>query len=204
MALFDKLFGKKKSPLDGRVKQNSQDLLIKARDQSWQFKINITEEAEKIATSCGMLSKGALEKKRFPADFVDIVLRLLCYPPELAYTIAIHFADSKSRLGWNPFGTIMTALGQIDSLYKGVLVDRSVFDEKPELFEVINNKPVRIKKAAQLLAVAILASSQNIEESRKLYRSIIFDPSMKAALDEELKQHDREIAQDTVNEEQQQ
>jgi hypothetical protein len=192
--LFNKLFSRK-TTLDKRIEQNSQALLIKARDQSWQFKINITEEAKKIATSCGMRYK-----KRIAADFVDIALWLLCYPAELAYTIAIELTNFRPYLEWNPFGTIMDALGQIDSLYRGMYIDTSMLDEKPEFFEVVNSKSVRIKKAAQLLAVAILTSSQNVAESRKLYDSIIYDSSLKAALDEELKRRDEEIAQKLLNE----
>lgn len=200
MALFNKLFRKRKSPLDERVKENSQALLIKARDQSRQFKINITEEAKEIGTSCGILSQGMFKKEHHPVEFLDIAMGLLCYPPELAYTIAIQFTDFKSRLGWNPFGTIMVALGQIDSLYRGgMLVRKSVLDENPELFEVINSKTLRIKKAGKLLAVAILASSQNIKEAKKIYHANIFDPSVKAVLNEELKKHDKEIAQSIIS-----
>jgi len=198
MGIFDKLFGKETAALDERVKQISQALIKRARDQSWQYKVNITEEAEKIGTACGIFTEGMFKKKHHPAHFVDIAIGLLCYPPELAFSIATQFTNFASHLGWNPFGTIMVALGQIDSLYRGMFVRKSVFDEKPELFEVINNKPLRIQKVGQLLAVAILASSQNIKEAREIYHSNIFDPSVKAVLDEELKKYDEEIAREII------
>lgn len=183
----------RRAALDKRIKQISQSLIKRARDQSWQYEVNITEEAERIGTACGIF-----KKKHHPAHFVDIAMWLLCYPPELAFSIATQFTNFASYLGWNPFGTIMVTLGRIDSLYRGMVVRKSIFDEKSEFFEVINNKPLRIQKAARLLAVAIFISSQNIKEAREIYHSNVFDPSVKAALDEELKKYDEEIAQEII------
>jgi len=193
MGRFDKLFNRKGTQLDGEIQEISKALIKKAKDQSWQQKINITEEAEKIGTLCGIL-----RKEHYPAYFVDIAMGLLCYPPELAFSIAVQFANLAPRLGWNPFGTIMLALSKIDSLYQGLLVRKTVFDEKPELFEVVSNKQLRIQKAGQLVAVAILASAQNIKEAKETYRNNVFDPSVKAVVDQELRKYNEEIAREII------
>ena len=57
MGRFDKLFNRKGTQLDGEIQEISKALIKKAKDQSWQQKINITEEAEKIGTLCGILRK---------------------------------------------------------------------------------------------------------------------------------------------------
>lgn len=195
MEIFGKLFGKKETPLDKKIKELNKSLIKKGSDQSWQQKINITEEARKIGTSCGILKEGIFAKRHHPGYFVDIALRLLCYPPELAFAITTQFTNFAQDLGYNPFGTIMIALGQIDSLYRGLFVRTSLLNEYPELFEILSNKPLRIQKAGQLLAVAIIASSQSIKKAREVYHSNIFDLSVKAVLDAELKKHNEEIGQ---------
>jgi len=198
MGLFDKLSENKRAALDERVKQISIALMKKAKDQSWEHKVNITLEAKRIGDTSGILKEGRLAKKHHPAYFVDISMWLLCYPPELAFSIATQFKGFASTLGWNPFGTIMVSLGQIDSLYKGMFVRVSTFRENPEFFEVINNKQLRIQRAGRLLAVAILASSQDIREARQLYHSNRFDDSVKEVLDEELVKYDAEISREIV------
>ncbi|MEM4266967.1 MAG: hypothetical protein QW404_02845 [Candidatus Nanoarchaeia archaeon] len=199
MSIFDKFRGKSNPSLEERFKEIRQDLVKRGKEQSWQYKINPKDEAEKIGTSCGILKDGFLEKKHHPGYFVDIALGLLCYPPEVGFIITTQFTDYESRLGFNPFGTIMVALGQIDSLYRGVLVRKSVFDEKPQLFEVINNKGVRIKKAAELLAAGIVISSENIKRAREIYHNNKFDPSVKVALDEQLNKYGQDLAKQIIS-----
>ena len=198
MGIINRLLGQKKSSLDERIAQLSQAILKKASDQSWDQKIIISEEARMIGTSCGILSQGLFKKQHHPANFVDIAFWLMCYPPELAFSIATQFTNFASHLGWNPFGTIMVSLSQIDSLYRGMFTRASLFREKPELFEIINNKPLRLQKAGRLLAVSILASSQTIKQAKTIYRNQVFDPSVKAILDEELKGYGEEMAREII------
>lgn len=196
MGLFDKLSGGKKAVLDERVREISEALIRKAKSQSEEHGVNVILEAKKIGERAGILKEGILEKKHHPAYFVDIAVWLLCYPPELAFTIATHFTGFAPGLGWNPFGTIMVALGQIDSLYQGMFVRKSIFDEKPEFFEIVNNRQLRILRAGQLLAVAILASSENMKSAREIYHKNIFDPTVKAVLDNELARYDAKVARE--------
>ena len=92
----------------------------------------------------------------------------------------------------------MVALGQIDSLYKGMLVRTSIFNEKPEFFEIVNNKQLRIQKAGQLLAVAILASSENVKNAREVYHNSVFDHSVEAVLNKELAEYNAEVAREII------
>ncbi len=183
----------RKSALDRKVKEISESLLAKARDQSWQYKMNVTEEAKKIGLSCGIVGK-----QHHPAHFIDIALCLLSYPPELAFSIAVQLSNFSDQLGYNPFGTVMVALGQIDSLYRGIFVRTKVFDENPELFEVISSKTERIQRAGKLLAVAILASQEDIAGARHLYYSNVFDLSVKEVLDRELERHSEDVAREIL------
>lgn len=184
--------------LDLRIKEIGQRFIREAKCQSWKYEINPVKEAQKIGVSCGIFKKGIFEKKQHPVYFIDIALCLLCYPPELALLIAAQFAEFEDNLGYSPFGSIMMALGQIDSLFNSLIFKRSLFNEKPVLFEVIENKSLRIQKAGQLLAVAIL-SSPNIEEARELYHINKFNPSVKTVLDKELEKYNKEIAQKIIS-----
>jgi len=186
--------------LDKRIQQISHSIIKKAKDQSEEHRVNIILEAKKIGDMAGILEEGMLKKKHHPAYFVDIAMWLLCYSPELAYAIATKFTGFAPGLGWNPFGTIMIALGQIDSLYNGIgmFVRTSIFNEKPEFFEIVNDKQLRIQKAGQLLAVAILASSENIKSAREIYHKNIFDHAVKAVLDEELARYDAGAAREII------
>ena len=202
MAIIDKLFGEKRQRvLNKRIRKIGLSLIERAEKQSLQYNVNITQEAQKIATSCGLFEKRIITKKRHPVYFVDVSLRLLCYPPELAVVIAYQFTHFSERLGFNPFGMIMICLGQIESRYKELsilLIKEWVFDEIPQLSEIINNEQLRIQKAGQTVSVGILSHALSIEEARRIYHKNIFDASIKAVIDKELKYFDEEIAQEII------
>ena len=183
----------KRAALDERVKQIANAIIKEASTQSFKLKVNITEEAQKIGTSCGIL-----KKQHHPANFVDIGLQLLTYPRELAFTIAVQFSNYESQLGFNPFGTIMLALSQIDSFYQGMLVRTQLLKKNPELFELINSKPARIQKAGEFVATAMLASSETVKGARAIYHNNVIDPSVKEVTDRELAEYDAEIAREII------
>lgn len=194
MGIKDMIFGNKKEPLNKKILELRNKAVQKASEQSNQLKIVKEAEARKIAAMTGLLTKN-----HHPAHFVDTAMILLSYPPELAYVIALYLDDFKYQLGFNPHGTTMVAVTQIDSLYQGGMIVRwSSLKERPGLEEIINNRSIRIEKAGKFLATSIIIASETIDGARMIYHNNTFDPSVKAVLDAELKKYDEEVAKEII------
>lgn len=189
MGILRRLFGGA-HPLDQRVKQIADELGRKCRKYLQQHQINPQEEAIKIGTACGIL-----KNPHHPANFVDIAFYLMTYPPEVAYGILNYLDYFTPQLGFIPVGTTMVALSKIDSLYSGGMLTRvSFLEENPELFEVLSSKPERIRRAGKIIAVGILFAQETLQEARRIYKNNVFDPSVRAAVIEELHNFDPEVA----------
>lgn len=188
MDFWQELFGGS-SKFNEDVKRISHTLIAKAAVQSHEMRVNPDREADKLAAKCGVSSNSPmLRKPHHPANFVDVVFGLLCYPPELACVIALRFAKFEHYLGFQPFGTIMVAMTQIHSLYSGgMLVRASELADNPELDELLSDKPLRAQKSGEMLARAFFMHSQSLKEVRALYRNNRFDPAVKQALNAELR-----------------
>lgn len=177
-------------PLDPKVKQISDELGRKCREYLRKHQIDPQEEAIKIGTACGISNK-----PHHPANFVDITFMLMSYPPEVAYGIASFFDYFTPQLGFIPVGTIMIALSTIESSYSGGMLARvSFLQDNPELMEVINSKPERIRRAGKIIAAGILFAKETLREAREIYKNNVFDPSVRAVVIEELRKFDPEVA----------
>jgi hypothetical protein len=187
MGFWRKLFGDS-GEYDQEIRRISKTLLAKAVAQSHELRINPEREADKLAAKCGVTSNSPMLRKRHhPANFMDVVFGLLCYPPELAYVIALKFSKFEHHLGFQPFGTIMTAMARIMSLYSGgMLVRATELQNNLALNELLMDKPLRAQKAGEVLARAIFISSKNFGQSVRLYRDTPFDEEVKLVLDTEL------------------
>jgi len=185
------LFGRRKQTeaSNQRFLEIRQRLVKTASDQSFQLKIIKEQEAASVAQLCGFT-----DKPHDSAAFVDVALMLLCLPSELALVVALEFSNFAHQVGFQPFGTIMVAVGHIDSLYRGMYVRKSLLDQKPELYELLNSKELRIERAAKLLATGLFVSSQSVTDARQMYRTMSADPVVKERLAEEIRTKDQDLA----------
>jgi hypothetical protein len=196
MVGFSNLFGK-----DSVIYERFERLRLAIRDQainqSKERDLDVRVEAKKIGVRCGILEQGYLQKKHDPHYFVDIAMELLCYPPELGFIIAMEFTSFAHNLGWNPFGTVMVALSHINefALHNVFHVRVSYLKERPDLFELANDRMLRAQRAGQLLAVAIIMSTTSIKDAKHIYSVNKYEALVKKSLDEELANRDREIGQ---------
>lgn len=184
MGFWQGVFGIK-SDYDAEVKRISSMLILKGITQSHELKINAIQETDKLATQCGLSSTSPIKKQCHPAYFMDVVLRILCYPPELAYIIALGLSKYEICLGFKPFGTIMVALGQVRSLNSGC-IKASEFDENPGLFEIFYNDELRTRKAGEMLAKSFFMHSKCLKDVRKLCHSNPYDVEVKCVIDSEI------------------
>lgn len=157
-------------------------LVQAAHSQAMQLGTSKEEAASSIVQSCRVLGK-----PHDPAAFVDVVLSLLALPTELAFTVALEFSDLAPQLGFQPFGTIMVAVGNIDSLYQGMLARVSILRQSPQLAEVIASRDVRLRRAGSLLAVGLLISADDLADAMAMYRDMSLGQETKLYLDEELR-----------------
>src|SRR5688572_2141778 len=142
--------------IDTRLATIRQSVVKSASEQSFKLKIIKEQEAQEIAQSCDIT-----KKPHDPAAFVDIALFLLTYPTELAFVIGMEFTKLAPTLGFQPFGTIMVAMGHIDSMYQGMIVRRSLLDKRPELDNLMNSKDDRIERAGKFLAAGMFVSTRS-------------------------------------------
>lgn len=187
MGFWQRLCGHS-SQFDQEISRISKALLEKASAQSHELRVNPDQEADKLAAKCGVTSNSPmLRKQHHPANFIDVAFGLFCYPPELSYVIALKFSKFEHRLGFQPFGTIMTAMARVISLYSGGMMVRvTELQENPILDELLMDKPLRAQKAGEVLSRAIFIGSENLSQARSLYHKTPMDPEVKRILDTEL------------------
>jgi len=178
--------------LEIRQKEIKKILSEKAKSQAFRYDIEPDKEAQRIGSCCEIF-----EKRNSAIDFIDIAMWLLCYPPELALKIAIHFADFDYFLSWNPFDLLMRTVENIDYLSKKILVAirKTVLNQQPEILGLSIDRRYRNEKAGQLLAVAIIYLSKNLKEARYIFRKSKINYAIKEVVKKELLKLDPEIAQ---------
>ena len=181
---------KPKLPSYTLIQNLRKDYHKKASNQSNILKINPTEAANKIWNLSDIRSK-----QHNPAYFIDIAFLLLCYPPELAYVVALQFSDYEEQIGFQPFGTIMVAIARVDSLYRGGMITRfSMMKDYSNLEGILSSKDIRIKKAGQMLTSAIIMSSESVVKAQQLYKNTGPDSTVKQIIYQELKKIDPRLA----------
>jgi len=178
--ILNRLLGKNKHQSTHAIADFEVLLTEEAKRQSFEMRLVITKEAKSIGTQSDIL-----QKQNYPADFVDIALQLLAYPSELAYFIAVQFSNYEALIGFNPYGTIIAALMQINSFYCGVMLDTRLLQESPELVELGTSPVLRAEKAGSLLAVALLYSGQ-LATAKAMYHSATFDLDVKDSVNRKL------------------
>ena len=178
--------------LEIRQKEIKKILSEKAQFHAFRYDIEPAKEAQRIGSCCEIF-----EKRNSAIDFIDIAMWLLCYPPELALKIAIHFADFDYFLSWNPFDLLMRTVENIDYLSKKILVAirKTVLNQQPEILGLSIDRRYRNEKAGQLLAVAIIYLSKNLKEARYIFRKSKINYAIKEVVKKELLKLDPEIAQ---------
>jgi hypothetical protein len=190
MGLLDKIFG---GAADGGAEERlavlRQRFLKTASNQSFQRKLIKEQEANSIATGFDIQSK-----PHDPRAFVDVALFLLTYPPEIGYIICFEFRMFAPMLGFQPYGTIMVALGHIESYHRPMFVRFSVLQQKPELDLVLNSAEERITRAASLLTVGMVISAHDLRDTRKMFQDLSTDDSVRQAIVRELQRHDADLA----------
>lgn len=173
-----------------RFTQIQQQLLEKASDQSFQLRIIKEEEALSIARM------GDFSKKRHDsAEFIDVAIMLLCLPPELGFAVALEFSNFAHLVGFQPFGTIMVAVGNIDSLYSPMLVRKSLLDQKPELDSLLQSKKSRVEKAAKLLVAGLFISARDVADAKKMCKTMSMDSAVREVFIKEILKKDENLAQ---------
>lgn len=176
------------SNFDEQICAIANKLFENASAQSLEQKININEEADKIAAKCALTSNSPLLKKRNePSHFTDVAFALFCYPPELACLIAYTINDRVKNLGFQPLDTIVFAIAKITTYYSGGMFARvSEVRQNDILTELLADKPIRARKAGEFLARAIIMAVNNLYEARKIYHKTPMDTEVKRILDNEL------------------
>jgi len=165
-----------------------------ASDQSYQLKIIKEQEAASIAQACGFA-----DKPHDSAAFVDVALMLLCLPSEFGFVVGLEFSNFAHQAGFQPFGTIMVAVGHIDSLYRPMFVRKSLLDRKPELDQLLQSKELRIDRAAKLLATGVFISAQDVPDAKRMFRAMSADPIVKQRVAQEIGEKDPSVAQAIVS-----
>ncbi|MFH1289749.1 MAG: hypothetical protein ABIH88_03465 [Patescibacteria group bacterium] len=185
------LLGKrKKNPAnEDRFAQIRQQLLKTASDQSFRLRVIKEEEVLSIIQMCDFS-----QKRHNSADFVDVALMLLCLPPELGFVVALEFSNFAHLVGFQPFGTIMVAIGNIDSLYRPMIVRKSLLDQRPELDLLLQSEKPRIEKAAKLLKTGLFISTEGVTDAKRMYKTISMDPAVRKLFIEEVQKEDEDLA----------
>lgn len=185
------LLGKrKKNPAnEDRFAQIRQQLLKTASDQSFRLRVIKEEEVLSIIQMCDFS-----QKRHNSADFVDVALMLLCLPPELGFVVALEFSNFAHLVGFQPFGTIMVAIGNIDSLYRPMIVRKSLLDQRPELDLLLQSEKPRIEKAAKLLKTGLFISTEGVTDAKRMYKTISMDPAVRKLFIEEVQKEDENLA----------
>jgi hypothetical protein len=176
--------------LDVEVRQTRQRLLDIAMKQSHELEIARESVAIAIGESCDIS-----RKSNNPEAFVDVALCLLAYPPELAFTIALAMSRFERVLGFQPFGTIMTALCHIETLYQGMYVRLDAHNGKPELEQSLTDKHTRVQRAGRLVAVATLMGAKDLAFVRGTLQNSPCDPMVEVAMKLHLRELSPEIAE---------
>ena len=172
-----------------RFAEIQQRLLTTARNQSFQLKIVKEQEASLIAQLCGFA-----DKRHNSPDFVDVALILLCLPSELGFVVGMEFTNFAHLVGFQPFGTIMVSVGHIDSMYRPMIMRKSLIDQKPERDELLNSRNFRIEKAAKLLTVGLFISCQSVADAKNMYQNMSADAVIKNRIGDEVGKMDEELA----------
>jgi hypothetical protein len=171
------------------------DILLKSASmQSYQLKIIKEQEAERIAETCGLSSK-----PHDSAAFVDLALMLLCLPPELGFVVALEFSKLGHLVDFQPFGTIMVAVGRIDSLYRPIIVRKSLLDQKPQLDELLQSRQLRIERAARLLAASIFVCAKDVDDAKKMFGAMLADAVIKERVADAIRQKDSGVARSVTS-----
>jgi len=105
-----------------------------------------------------------------PAAHVRAALALLRYPPELAVALAELLPSLQPPLRYNPFGTTMLAISQLDTLASTNVEQR--------------------RRAGELLALVLLNATPSLQWARSVYAGTPFDARIRAELDRALHQYD--------------
>ena len=181
------LLGKrKKNPAsEKRFLEIQQQLLKTASDQSFQLRVIKEKEVLSIIQMCGFS-----QKRHNSADFVDVALMLLCLPPELGFVVALEFSNFAHLVGFQPFGTIMVAIGNIDSLYHSMIVRKSLLDQRPELDLLLQSKEFRIEKAAKLLKAGFFICAEGVTDAKEMYQTMSMGPAVRKLFIEEVQKED--------------
>ena len=88
----------------------------------------------------------------------------------------------------------MVAVGHIDSLYRPMIVRKSLLDQKPELGELLSSKELRIERAAKLLAAGLFVSSHSVTDAKQMHRTMSADPVVKERIADEIRAMDQDLA----------
>lgn len=181
--------------LERKLSHLKEQVQAKANVAQFELRLDIEKEVAKIAETCQLINK-----KHQMADFSDIALFLLSYPPELAFFMANLFSSYEARIGFQPYGTIMMAISHIDSLYqKQMYIYRlNRLRENPQIFELINSRQLKINRAAKMLAIAIIVSSAGVNDARNFFASMSIDLVIKEKLIHTLSTYDNGLAKAIV------
>ena len=175
---------------EARLASLADELTKKIIETSNALGLDKRREAKEIAGYCDVLNK--------PHDrraFADVATALLSYPPELGFAIAMEFADLESQMGFNPYGTIMTLVAKSESLCQGMIARKDLIDKRQDIFEVMTSKEFRINRAGELLAIAIIVSSENLLEAATMYRHMYADISVRERAVQVLQSFDADLCQ---------
>lgn len=156
-------------------------VLKEASDHSFRLRVIKEEAAQEIARKCDIG-----RKPHDPAAFVDVAMQLLSFPPELGFVVAQEFTVFASKLGFQPYGTILVAVGRIDSLYTGMFSRVSHLRENPQLAFILESKPERLARASKLLITGLLLSTRSAKDTRTMFANISADPTIKELMRVEL------------------
>lgn len=195
MNIIDRFFKKDEKKID-IMRETVTDIEKRALYEMHLMRTSFEEEASKIMEWCRFS-----DKKSDSADYVDVAVVLMSYSPEAGFAI---FQEIKKLAGQKAKSleeNIFAALGKIDILYDENDHIRSLKPKRAEIYYLFGKiSSYRIKKSAQILAVAMM-SSDSVDEAKYFYaKRINFSEEVLRQFEEELKKYNEKIVKEIKGE----